>query len=132
MALVHYFPEKRTLGILLPMEVPLVARIRDEVVFENPNDFRVGEDEPTARYAVVSSAAQRVAVHDPHEYRLTLPRSRSAGFGQVRYPRNLCPPFPFSLRGDRRMKRLKRGGVQARCGESGHVYTSKLAASVGN
>jgi hypothetical protein len=57
------------------MEIPLIAGVRDETLLENPYHFRVGENEPTARNSVVSSATKWMAVHNPQENRFTFPRS---------------------------------------------------------
>jgi hypothetical protein len=55
------------------------------------NDGVVAEEEPTVPKAVVSRAAHRVPVHDPHEDRLILPLCVSSGGRKIGSPRDREP-----------------------------------------
>ena len=65
-----------------PLEVVDVARVRDEL-FQLGDDAVIGEKEPTVPLAVVSRAAHRVAVHDPHHDRLARLLRVYARLGEV-------------------------------------------------
>ena len=60
------------------LQIVGVTHIGDETP-QLGNDGVVAEEEPTVPKAVVSRAAHRVAVHDPHEDRLVLSLSVSSG-----------------------------------------------------
>jgi hypothetical protein len=116
--LIHHFPEEFALGILLAMKIPLIARVRDKALLQNPDDIGVGENEPTARDSVVSSAAQRVAVHDPHEEWFALSRGGLPGLQQIRHPGNLGPPLSVAAWHYRSMDRFELGRIKTSCLEA--------------
>ena len=83
--------EEVPLGVLAAPLVPVVSGHGHKVLARHADDFRIGKSEHTARHAVVSGAAKRIAVHLPQEDRLTGGSRLPARFPQAGQPRDLCP-----------------------------------------
>src|SRR5262249_62325328 len=102
-ALLDDEPEESSLSVFPALQVRGVLGDGDELPRHELHDLRIGIDERTARHAVVSDTAERVAVHRPHEERLSFRERAAPPFPQVRLPRNLRPAHLLRARPDRRM-----------------------------
>src|SRR5262249_25241471 len=78
-------------GIIPTALVPVVAGDGNEMLIGPADDLGIGESERTARDAVVSGTAERMAVHFPKQDRLTLRGGELAGLPQIGLPADLCP-----------------------------------------
>src|SRR5205823_9098335 len=78
--------EKLPFGIIAAALVPVVAGDRDVLLVRHADDVRVRERERTARDAVVSGTAERMAVHFPQDQGLALGGGFRAGLPEARQP----------------------------------------------
>ena len=102
--LLGHAAEKGALGVTAPALIPIVAGDGDEFLADELDDFLIGESERTARDAVVSGAAERMAVHLPQQDGLALCRGLSPRFPQVRQPGDAVPARFFLRRLDQQMQ----------------------------
>src|SRR5262249_59614109 len=103
--LVGDLAEEFPLVVLAAALVPVVGDDGYELVAGHADDVLVGERERTARDAVVSDTAERVAVHLPQEDRLALGGGPLPGLPQARQPGDFRPAVLARLRLDERVQR---------------------------
>src|SRR5262249_35017015 len=87
-------------GIVAAPLVPVVGTDRHEVLRRHADDFSIGESGLTARNHVVSTTAERMAVHFPEQDRLPLCRGLLACLPEIGLPGNAGPPVLAGLRLD--------------------------------
>src|SRR5205085_11328200 len=78
------------------------------------HDIRVGPDGPSGNDAVVSSAGQRMPVHDPEQDRLILLLGLGDPVPERRAPRNLLPLGVFRRGSDKVPPVRERGVIEDR------------------
>ena len=84
-------PIEAPLRVVLASLVRLVERNRNEVLAQERQELLVGEGRPPVDHAVVSRAAERVAVHGPDEQRALRREGLALSGEQVDAPRNRAP-----------------------------------------
>ncbi len=94
MALFGYEAEEFSFGVLLGLGIAAVVRNGEEGGVQNLDDVWVGEYGRTARNAVVSDTAKRVAVHGPDEHGEVGCLGFAPGLPEVCFPGD-CGPFLF-------------------------------------
>ena len=82
-------------GILLPSFVPLIKRHRNELFLEHFDNFGIFKSRLTVEDAVVSRAAQRMAIHRPDKHWLLLLKRHLLGFQQIGLPVNRADVFSW-------------------------------------
>jgi hypothetical protein len=100
--------EELALGVFSPPLVPVVGGDGNELVAGETDDLGVGEDERTARDAVVSRAAEGVSVHFPQQDGLAFRGSQPPCLPQAGSPGNRQPGFVAVARRDQLVQRRER------------------------
>ena len=120
-SLVGDFAEELPLGVLTAALIPVITGHRDELLLGQTNDIRISKSEHTAHDAIVSDAAERMAVHLPKQNRLALGGGLGPRLSQARQPGDLQKLLFIGARFDQRTKvgkllgcdRLDRGAMPA-------------------
>src|SRR5207249_6032187 len=105
-------PKELPFRVLLALKVRAILGHGNEVAGRKIHHFGIGEGERPARHAVVSDAAQRVAVHCPEEDRLSRRPGEAPGSPQVDLPWNLRPAPLLRSRLDRPVQTRERLGIR--------------------
>src|SRR5262249_51911919 len=125
----------------------IIAGDGNEAGVGQADDFRIGENERTARDAVVSGTAERMTIHLPHQDRLTLLRGLSPRFPEIDLPQDLFPLLLYRLwldqpvqffeliwghrLGGGRKGRQDHGGKETPAGGDSHVHETSSASTCG-
>ena len=111
MALLRDEAEELALGVFLRLGVAAVVRNGNVGIVEDPDNFGMGENGLTARDAIVSDTAERVAVHRPDEHRSVYRGRATPGRPEVCLPADIGPPHFLGFRPDQRGQRFNRFGT---------------------
>lgn len=93
--LIGHFAEKIAFRILAAALIPIVGSHGNKLGLGKSNDIGIGEGEHTAHDAIVSGAAQGMAVHFPKKDRFALRGRLSPRFSKAGEPGNLQIFFFF-------------------------------------